>query len=64
MKNRPKVSETEQLSIAYSVLVENEYQADVAKKMRLSLSRVNAIVKKASQNNQVFADMHSKQRDR
>jgi len=66
-KKRAKVSEVEQLSIAHSVLVEKEYQADVAKGMRISVPRVSAIVKKVSQNKNVFDDMrlrHSEEENR
>ena len=60
IKKREKLSEIDQLSIAHSVLVEKEYQADVAKGMRISVPRVSAIVKKASQNRNLFKAMRQR----
>jgi len=60
IKKREKLSETDQLSIVHSVLVEKEYQADVAKGMRISVPRVSAIVKKASQNRNLFKAMRQR----
>jgi len=60
MKKRPKVTDTEKISIAYSVLVEKEFQTDIAKGYRLSNSRVNAIVKKVSQNRNYINEMKEK----
>ena len=57
IKKREKLSEIDQLSIVHSVLVEMEYQTDVAKGYRVSTSRVNQIIKKASQNNNLFNAM-------
>ena len=53
-KKRPKVSDTEALDIAYKVLVDKEYQTDVAKAHRITPARVNVIVKKASDNPRLF----------
>ena len=60
MKKRPKITDAEKLSIAYSVLVDYEFQTDVAKAYRLSASRVNAIVKSVKDDKDIFTKLKEK----
>ena len=57
LKKRSKVSDTEKLSIAHAVLVEKEFETEVAKAFRLSNARINAIVKQATQNKRIFKEL-------
>ena len=59
-KKREKLTDTEALEIAYKVLVEKEYQTDVAKTYRISVPRVNVIVKKAYTNPRLFEELNQK----
>ena len=60
MRKRGKISDSEALTIAYKVLIDKEYQADVAKAHRTSASRVSTIVKKASNNPRIFEELNNK----
>lgn len=60
LKKRAKLTDTEALTIAYKVLIDKEYQTDVAKTYRISVPRVSAIVKKASNNPRIFHELSQK----
>ena len=57
MKKKPKISNTEIVSIAYRVLVEKEYQTTVAKAFRVSSSRIAVLVKKVQSRPQTLTQM-------
>ena len=49
-KKRQKIQASEILSIAYRVLIEKEFQTNVARAYRISSSRVSGILKKIMNN--------------
>ena len=53
-RKHKRLTDTEQLDIAHRVLIDQEYYADVARGMRLSVSRISAIVKKVNTNENIF----------
>ena len=53
-KHRPKISNSEILSIAHKALVDYEKQADIAREYRISIPRVSTIIKKVRENKEIF----------
>ena len=64
IKKRPKVSSTEKLSIAYRILAEKEYVAEVARAFRVSNTRVNSVVKKVKDGVDVLQQMKQRHEEK
>ena len=60
MKKRPKVSDTEKISIAFRVLADKEHVAEVARGFRVSNTRVNSLVKMVREDIDIFQKMKQK----
>jgi len=64
VKHNPKISHSQIISVAHKVLVEGQFQKDVAREFRITPARVSQIVKKVSSNKSIFREMEEKEEER